>query len=314
MKHFYCKYILSILVLLVFSTISFAQTTAFNFQGRLNDGGGPANGRYDLRFKLFDSLTGGSQVSTTVDKPNIVLVNGLISIPLDFGPAFTSGDRFIEISLRPNGSPNAYVILGERQQILSVPFAFRATTAAHADLATNAQNASQAVNATNATQLVGIPGSNYARLNFANQGDVSAANLGAAGYVSVGGGNAVIAANGNASQSFSANGFVKAMVEVNGYIVGDIVRCYNGVTGSTSGTCGFTLTASGTGIYNINFNTPINNRFIAITAKYNSSTGTNNIGANYRFSAFNNTTIDVFTFAGGESDDTIMADFTVIVF
>jgi len=119
-----------VLLLVLSSGSALAQTTAFNFQGRLNDGTSPANGRYDLQFKLFDAITGGNQVAATVDKPNTMLVNGVFSTPLDFGvAAFSGGDRFIEISVRPNGSANAHVVLGGRQQILSVPFAVRALNA-----------------------------------------------------------------------------------------------------------------------------------------------------------------------------------------
>jgi len=32
--------------------INFAQTTAFTYQGRLNDGANPASGNYDLRFTI----------------------------------------------------------------------------------------------------------------------------------------------------------------------------------------------------------------------------------------------------------------------
>ena len=37
-----------------------SQTSAFTFQGRLNDGGTPANGVYDFQFWLFDSLADGT--------------------------------------------------------------------------------------------------------------------------------------------------------------------------------------------------------------------------------------------------------------
>ncbi len=125
-----CQIIFAITLLFVFCTeIANAQTTAFNFQGRLNDGSSPANGRYDLQFKLFDSLLGGSKVGPTVEKPNAILINGVFSTPLDFGStAFPGADRFIEISVRPAGSPNAFVILGGRQQVLAVPFAVNAAT------------------------------------------------------------------------------------------------------------------------------------------------------------------------------------------
>ena len=37
-----------------------AQTTAFTYQGQLTEAGTPANGSYDLQFKLFDSGTVGA--------------------------------------------------------------------------------------------------------------------------------------------------------------------------------------------------------------------------------------------------------------
>ena len=42
-----------------FSTAS-AQGTAFTYQGLLDDGGAPANGTYDFRFRPFNALTNGS--------------------------------------------------------------------------------------------------------------------------------------------------------------------------------------------------------------------------------------------------------------
>jgi len=37
-----------------------AQGTAFTYDGKLNDGAGPANGLYDLRFTLYNAVTNGS--------------------------------------------------------------------------------------------------------------------------------------------------------------------------------------------------------------------------------------------------------------
>ena len=145
-------------LLLSLSVPAAAQTTAFNFQGRLNDGSSPANGRYDLQFKLYDAIAGGTQVGATVGKPNLMLVNGVFSTALDFGAAaFSGGDRFLEISLRPNGSANAYVILGARQQMLSVPYAAKSLNASNAD------NATTAVLAFNSNNLGGSAPDRYLR-------------------------------------------------------------------------------------------------------------------------------------------------------
>ena len=42
-----------------------ALTTTFTYQGRLTDGGSPANGAYDLRFILYDAESGGARRAAT---------------------------------------------------------------------------------------------------------------------------------------------------------------------------------------------------------------------------------------------------------
>ena len=60
------------LVLLALSALNprpstlFAQSTAFSYQGRLNDGGVPANGIYDLQFTIYDALTNGNAVTSVL--------------------------------------------------------------------------------------------------------------------------------------------------------------------------------------------------------------------------------------------------------
>ena len=47
------------LLVLAFCAATFsaaAQGTAFTYQGRLNDGGNPANGFYDLTFQLWNDI------------------------------------------------------------------------------------------------------------------------------------------------------------------------------------------------------------------------------------------------------------------
>src|SRR5258706_10551766 len=58
-----------VLVILAFSlSTALAQGTAFTYQGRLNSGGNPANGRYDLTFALYDAARGGGQKGHTPPK------------------------------------------------------------------------------------------------------------------------------------------------------------------------------------------------------------------------------------------------------
>ena len=65
-----------IALLAVFGAQSiFAQTTAFTYQGKLNDGGNPANASYDMQFRLFD-LAGagqGTQQGTTITIPTVAV-------------------------------------------------------------------------------------------------------------------------------------------------------------------------------------------------------------------------------------------------
>ncbi|MEI9865848.1 MAG: hypothetical protein WDN00_15095 [Limisphaerales bacterium] len=45
-----------------------AQNSAFTYQGRLDDGALPANGHYDLRFAIYDSVTDGNVVGNPLNQ------------------------------------------------------------------------------------------------------------------------------------------------------------------------------------------------------------------------------------------------------
>src|SRR5215204_5790287 len=66
--------------MMLFSSAVCGQGNAFSFQGRLNDGTNPANGRYDLEFKLFDAVAGSTQIGPSVARPNTILINGVFSV------------------------------------------------------------------------------------------------------------------------------------------------------------------------------------------------------------------------------------------
>ncbi|HRJ90499.1 MAG TPA: hypothetical protein PLN05_17515 [Pyrinomonadaceae bacterium] len=306
-------------LLLLVCALSIGQTTAFNFQGRLNDGSSPANGRYDLQFKLFDSITGGSQVGASVDRPNLLLINGVFSTTLDFGSsAFTAGDRFVEISVRPNGSPNAHVVLGARQQILSVPFAVRSANATSADTASNAANAQNAQfseEATNANRLGGELAGEFVRRNVPVLGTVTATILAANQGLSVQGSASLqgnVSVGGRITQPLiSSYGVPKAMLEVNEDA--GINRCYNGVTGDSTPPCGFTVTQPGgpVGVYRISFGFSVADRFAQITPG-NLQSPYRNWGANYRFIAPD--FLEVFCFRVESPNDTFTNRFIVILY
>src|ERR1044072_7593298 len=122
-------------VLLV-TTQTWAQTSAFTYQGKLNDGGIPANGNYDLRFALFDSAVSGAQIGATQTASNVTVSGGIFTASLDFGVnAFPGASRFLEISARPSGG-SSFTLLTPRQPITAAPYAVRSL---NADTANNAQ-------------------------------------------------------------------------------------------------------------------------------------------------------------------------------
>src|SRR6266581_1564058 len=89
------KSLLLITLLLMSATsVVLAQTAVFTYQGRLSDSGNPANGNYDLQFKLYDALTGGTQIGLRT-RTDVPVTSGNFTVQLDFAVgAFNGADRF----------------------------------------------------------------------------------------------------------------------------------------------------------------------------------------------------------------------------
>src|SRR5262245_49103132 len=92
-----------------------AQTTAFSYQGLLTISGSPANGNYDLNFRLYDdpsATAAGHQIGVPLSLAGTPITNGLLMVKLDFGPGpFTGARRWLEIDARPSGSSVSPTIL-----------------------------------------------------------------------------------------------------------------------------------------------------------------------------------------------------------
>ena len=80
------------------------QSTAFTYQGRLTDNSMPGAGTYQMRFTLFDAGEGGSQAGDVIEYPNVSVTNGVFTVQLDFGSAFSGASRFLEIAVRKTSS------------------------------------------------------------------------------------------------------------------------------------------------------------------------------------------------------------------
>lgn len=111
-------------VLLVFTVTSaaaqspgdFSLGTAFTYQGRLQQQGRPAEGRFDLSFELFDARDGGSSFGR-IDRFDVAVSGGAFAAELDFGHAVFSGDPvWLEILVRPAGE-GSYTALTPRHRL-----------------------------------------------------------------------------------------------------------------------------------------------------------------------------------------------------
>jgi hypothetical protein len=101
------------------SAAAFGQAASFTYQGQLKDGGVPADGSYNLVFKLFNAAGGGAQVGSTITRNGVVITNGLFTQTLDFGAAAFNGQpRWLEITV------NGEVL--SRQPLTATPYALYA--------------------------------------------------------------------------------------------------------------------------------------------------------------------------------------------
>ncbi len=138
-------------------------TSAFTYQGELADAGAPVSGAYDIRFRLYDAATGGSQVGSTLCSNDLAINSGRFVTSLDFGTAFDGQRRFLEIEVRRDtgldcSNATGFTLLAPRQELTAAP---NATFAQSAATATTANSATTALSTNNAANLNGQPASFY---------------------------------------------------------------------------------------------------------------------------------------------------------
>ncbi len=149
-------------------------TSAFTYQGELDSGGSPATGNYDFRFRLYDAISGGNQIGSTLCNNDTNVANGRFLASLDFGLVFTGQKRFLEIEVRQDSGLDCsnltgFTLLASRQELTASPNANYAQTAGTASnaAALNGQPASFYTNASNLTGSIADArlSSNVAKLN-----------------------------------------------------------------------------------------------------------------------------------------------------
>lgn len=293
-----------VLALLLSASTAFAQTTVFTYQGRLQDGGAPANGNYDMQFKLFDTATvgTGSQAGATITNGTVAVTSGVFTVQLDFGAtAFPGADRFLEISVRPAGSLAPYTVLIPRQPITSTPYAIRALNATNAIQNSTVQQANSSFNISDNGSVGGTLAASAltaATLNISGNGTMSgtlaagalsAATLNISGNGTVSG--TLNAGNGNFVGTVSAGTVNATSVNVtgngrvNGTLSAGALSSDSAVTASTLNLTGNAIVAgevsAGTfntdGDYEINGSTVIsvnaNNLFVGPNAGQGNTSG-----------------------------------------
>ncbi len=123
----------ALLALLASSAVASEMGTAFTYQGRLCDGGVPANGYYDFTFRLYaepGDPPGSALGAETHER--VFVANGLFTTNINLGAGmFTGSARWLEILARTNGVGDP-LPLGPRQELKPAPYALYAANAATA--------------------------------------------------------------------------------------------------------------------------------------------------------------------------------------
>jgi len=124
MKHYtYSASVVSVGLLAV-STAHAATSlgTAMTYQGHLKIGDSPANGNYDMVFALHDEEVTNSPVGSPVQKI-VTVTNGAFATELDFGAVYDETQLWLQVGVKPEGSPMNYTLLSPRQKLTAAPYA-----------------------------------------------------------------------------------------------------------------------------------------------------------------------------------------------
>jgi hypothetical protein len=121
-------------MLVLLTGIALAQDSAvsvlgmgFTYQGQLKSSDAPYTGACDLQFGLWDALSGGTQIGSTLTKANVSVLQGYFTVALDFGVGRFQGDaRWLEIAVRCPAGSGSYTPLAPRQELTAAPYALYA--------------------------------------------------------------------------------------------------------------------------------------------------------------------------------------------
>jgi trimeric autotransporter adhesin len=116
---------------LLSATWTFAQSTAFTYQGQVTSSGVPVSGTYNLTFSLLNAASGGTAIAGPVGTNGVLVNNGFFTVTIDFGAGVWNGQtNWLQIGVETNGAAS-FTSLAPRQQILPVPYAVFANSASN---------------------------------------------------------------------------------------------------------------------------------------------------------------------------------------
>ena len=207
--------------------------TAFTYQGRLSSGANAADGIYDFRFSIYDSVSAGAQVGSALTNAATGVTNGLFTVTLDFGSVFDGNARWLEIGVRSNGAAVNFTALAPRQSLTPTPYASYAPSAGSATVATTANgvaagsitSAALAPGAVTAPALA--PGA-VSQLGTPTGTQTNALQVSANGWVGIGTSNALPAA---ALEIAGGTSFLTPVVYAE---VADGAGSFTGLSGASS--------------------------------------------------------------------------------
>lgn len=233
--------------------------TAFTYQGRLLYNGTAINGTCSLNFKLYDAVSGGNQVGSTVTDGSVSVSDGYFSVELDFGSsAFTGEARWLEVAINSCLGGASNVTLSPRVALNPAPYALSlrpGTTVQGSDTSNGILGAVNTATSGSGAGLYGEArssgGAGVAGWNIGNSGGYAVYGNNAAGTGTPYGVYGVASDSGSATsygvygQSNSSVGTgVGGSAPMNG-VYGEAT----GTTGATYGVYGKSNSSSGYGVY-----------------------------------------------------------------
>src|SRR5690606_18597301 len=106
------------------------QSTAFTYQGLLQQQGEPYTGTADVVVRLWTSESGDEPATNGHSIPNVQVVDGLFEAPLNFGAQTFAGDRWLQIGVRTpawdgQGEEPDYFVFPGRQRMSPAPYSLQ---------------------------------------------------------------------------------------------------------------------------------------------------------------------------------------------